>query len=82
MWLYIQEFINTSFIYYNGGLIFYRKEVIQGDIHLLVKMIYIVSFGQYIVSEESYKLRKEMTLKVLISSYKKIIDEFNIISKK
>ena len=78
----IQELLNTKVIYYKSGLIIWRKEVVEDDIMIIVKMIYIVGIGQYITSDEQYKLSKNITLKTLISSYRKIIDEFNLISKK
>jgi hypothetical protein len=83
MWLYIfKDLINTRVIFYKGGLILYRKMAVDGSVMLVVKLIYIVSFDEYIISNDQYTLTKDINLKVLISSYKKIIDELNVISKK
>lgn len=82
MWLNIIDLINTRVSFYKSGLILYRKMVVNEDIVVLVRMIYIVSFEQYIISDEYYTLNTKTTLKTLISSYRKIIDDFNLISKK
>lgn len=82
MWLNIIDLINTRFIYYKGGFIIYRKMVMDGNILLLVRMLYIVSIGQNIISDEQYHLDSKLSLKAIISSYKEIIDSINITSKK
>jgi hypothetical protein len=70
MWLYIfKDLINTRVIFYKGGLL-YRKMAVDGSVMLVVKLIYIVSFDEYIISNEQYTLTKDINLKVLISSYK------------
>lgn len=82
MWLNIIDLINTRVSFYKSGIILYRKMVVNEEIVVLVRMIYIVSFEQYIISDEYYTLNTKTTLRTLISSYKKIIDDFNNISKK
>ena len=82
MWLNIIDLINTRVSFYKSGLILYRKMVVNEDIVVFVRMIYIVSIEQYIISDEYYTLNTKTTLKTLISSYRKIIDDFNLISKK
>jgi hypothetical protein len=44
---------------------------VDGSVMLVVKLIYIVSFDEYIISNEQYTLTKDINLKVLISSYKR-----------
>lgn len=82
MWLYIiQSILNTRFTFYNGGLIMWKKYVVEGEIKVVMDMIYFVGIQQYILSKEQYTLSKNLTLKTIISGYKKVIDDLNIISK-
>jgi hypothetical protein len=61
MWLYILKTWLTQEIFYKGGLILYRKMAVDGSVMLVVKLIYIVSFDEYIISNEQYTLTKILT---------------------
>jgi len=79
----MKYFLNTRLIYYKGGLILYRKDVDdESNITIAVKLIYVVGIGTYVISDDSYTLDQKITLKSLISIYKKVIDGYNLISKK
>jgi hypothetical protein len=77
----LYQLLNTSFIYQTKGIILYRKEVDNGEIILLVKLIYIVGIKQYIVSDDKYHLNEKTTLRSIIQGYKKMIDEMNEVTK-
>jgi hypothetical protein len=69
-YIYLKTWLTQSNLY-KGGLILYRKMAVDGSVMLVVKLIYIVSFDEYIISNEQYTLTKDINLKVLISSYKR-----------
>jgi len=79
----MKNFLNTRLIYYKGGLLLYRKDVDkESNITIAIKLIYVVGIGTYVKSDDSYTLGDKITLKSLISVYKKVIDGYNFISKK
>lgn len=83
--LIIKEFINilnTRYIFYKGGLISYSKFIKENEINIRVKLIYMVGINQSIISTDEYTLSDKLTFKVLITGYREMIDELNIISKK
>ena len=77
----VLELFNLGFIYHRSAIIRYKKYVIDGEVNVKIKFVYIVAYQQYIISNENYQLNKNTTLKSLISSYRTIIDEFNRLSK-
>lgn len=76
------DFINWRIIYYGGGLILYRKSVDSDlNINVEIKLIYLVTIASYLITRDNYLLTDKLTLKSLISTYKKLIDGYNTISK-
>lgn len=67
--------------YYKGGFIIYKKSVVDNEIIIDVKLIYIVSLTQYLITNDNYTLNDKLTLKMLLNGYKKTIDDYNHISK-
>lgn len=68
-------------IYYKGGLICYRKYVVENEIMIDVKLIYFVSITQFIISKDKYTLTEKLTLKTLLNGYYQMIDKYNHITK-
>lgn len=67
--------------YYKGGLICYRKYVVENEIMIDVKLIYFVSITQFIISKDKYTLTEKLTLKTLLNGYYQMIDKYNHITK-
>ena len=62
--------------YYKGGFIIYKKSVVDNEIIIEVKLIYIVSLTQYLITNDNYTLNDKLTLKMLLNGYKKTIDDY------
>lgn len=69
--------LNWKFKYYKGGFILYRKFLTKRNNKVQIKMIYMMNLLTYLITDESYTLNSENTLKSLVIDYKKTIDGLN-----
>jgi len=78
----LYKYLNTSVIYYRRALIIHRKEVINGEIILNVKVIYLIGLNEIITSLDQYQLNEQITFRSVIAGYKELIDGVHEITKK
>jgi hypothetical protein len=78
----LYRYINTSIIYHKRAIILHNKEVVNGEIILNVKVVYLIALSEYITSNDQYTLDEQITQRSVIDSYKELIGGIYDIIKK